>query len=57
MKPGMEVLAISLGGACGALLRYYIAVASKALITSEFSWGTFAANVLGCFLILSLIHI
>ena len=51
MKPGMEVLAISLGGACGALLRYYIAVASKALITSEFSWGTFAANVLGCFLI------
>ena len=51
MKPGMEVLAISVGGACGALSRYYLAVASKALINSTFPWGTFIANVLGCFFI------
>ena len=51
MKPGMELIAISLGGACGALLRYYLAVVSKAIIASTFPWGTFTANVLGCFLI------
>ena len=51
MKPPMEVLVIALGGACGALLRYYIVVATIARRSTEFALGTFIANVLGCFLI------
>lgn len=51
MKPGLQVLVIAMGGACGALLRYYFAVAAKSWQTTGFPIGTFFANVLGCFLI------
>jgi len=53
----MNVLAIALGGACGALLRYGIALATKQLWVSpvtatiaNFPLGTFIANMLGAFL-------
>jgi len=47
----MEALIIGLGGACGALLRYYIVVATISRRTTEFALGTFLANIVGCFLI------
>ena len=45
------MLTIAMGGACGALLRYYLAVAAKAWPATSIPIGTFIANVLGCFLI------
>ena len=51
MKPGMQIILIALGGACGAVSRYYLAVATNALHQTSFPWGTFVANILGSFLI------
>lgn len=45
-----NLLAISLGSICGALLRYGLSVSTVKLIDSPFPWGTLAANVIGCFL-------
>jgi fluoride exporter len=47
----LPVLAvIAFGGGLGALARYGLARALPTR-TGEFPWGTFVANVLGCFLI------
>lgn len=43
-------LAVLLGGGAGSLLRYGIGVFLRRG-EGAFPWGTFAANVLGCFLI------
>lgn len=43
-------LAVGLGGAAGALGRFYLVVAMKRLDT-VFPWGTLLVNVLGSFLI------
>ena len=43
--------AIALGGALGALSRYYLSVAVERFNTSAFPLGTFAVNVLGSLLI------
>ncbi len=51
MKPGMEILAVASGGACGALARYGISLFTHWAIKSQFPWGTLAANVIGCLLI------
>ena len=56
MKPGTEILVISLGGACGALSRYYITKLSLSWFSADWhAWGipigTLIANLLGCFLI------
>lgn len=45
-----NLLAISLGSVCGALLRYALYFSSVKLFDSQFPWGTLAANVIGCFL-------
>ena len=44
-----ELLAIGLGGFCGALARHGFNVALKRL--ADFPWNTFAANMTGCLLI------
>lgn len=44
----MTALAVALGGAVGALLRFWLAQRSA---TAGFPWGTLAANVLGSFLL------
>ena len=44
----MSWLFVALGGACGASLRYFIALQFSPL-TTKFPWGTFLANSLGCF--------
>ena len=40
-----------LGGGLGALCRYGLGVAGGRLMGAGFPWGTFAANMIGCFLI------
>ncbi|MFN3163075.1 MAG: fluoride efflux transporter CrcB [Pseudohongiellaceae bacterium] len=44
-------LAIALGGALGAVGRYWLTVAANQLNSSSFPLGTFLVNVLGSFLI------
>lgn len=46
----LNILAVFIGGGTGASLRYLITkLASKCCGFSQ--WGTFGANILGCFLI------
>jgi CrcB protein len=40
-------LAIAAGGAVGALLRYWVSVASHALLGTGFPYGTLVVNALG----------
>ena len=44
----MTLLAIAVGGAAGALLRFGVATGMTALLGRAFPYGTLAANVLGC---------
>lgn len=44
----MTWLLIALGGAVGAPLRYLADRAVQSRHTSDFPWGTFAVNVVGC---------
>jgi CrcB protein len=46
-----KILLVMAGGAVGALCRYGISVASVRLFGPGFFWGTFIANMIGCFLI------
>ena len=46
-----QILAVAAGGACGALSRWGITIGMQRLAGKSFPWGTFAANMLGCFLI------
>jgi CrcB protein len=43
------VLAIALGGAFGAVARYFIARWSGMMLGEGFPWGTLTVNVVGCF--------
>lgn len=45
-----EVLLLSLAGACGALARYWLSNAVYAAAGQSMPWGTWAVNILGCFL-------
>ncbi|NKB49548.1 MAG: fluoride efflux transporter CrcB [Alphaproteobacteria bacterium] len=44
------VLAIALGGAIGAVGRYYVSVAMTLVMGHGFPWGTLVVNVAGSFL-------
>jgi CrcB protein len=44
-------IAVGLGGAVGALLRYGLVSLVHARTTSPFPWGTLAVNLLGAFLL------
>lgn len=41
-------LAVFLGGGLGSVLRFAISRFSMKLISSDFPWGTFIANMLAC---------
>lgn len=47
----MPLLYIALGGALGALARYGVSLAFLAWLGRASFWGTFAANLGGCFAI------
>lgn len=46
-----SILIVGIGGFVGSGLRYIVTVLSRQLFHSNFPIGTFAVNVLGCFLI------
>ena len=45
------LLAIALGGALGALGRYFITGYIQNLTGNQFPWGTLSVNILGCALL------
>jgi CrcB protein len=47
----MQLLSVSLGGALGALARYFVATSVNQWGGSSFPWGTLLVNVAGSFLI------
>ncbi|WP_170318864.1 fluoride efflux transporter CrcB [Allorhizocola rhizosphaerae] len=47
----MTVLLVAFGAGCGAVARYLIDRAIQARHDSVFPWGTFAANIIGSFLL------
>lgn len=46
-----KLLAIMVGGAIGAVLRYGVTIGSTRLFGSSFPWGTLIVNTAGCLLI------
>lgn len=47
----MKILLIGVGGAFGAVSRYFVSKYTLALFGSRLPWGTLAVNVLGSFLL------
>ncbi len=47
----MQVLAIACGGACGALIRFWLANAVHDQLGRDFPYGTFVVNLIGCLFI------
>lgn len=51
----MNVLAVGLGGCLGSIARYWLATAMHRQFGHGFPYGTLAVNLLGCFLLGSVI--
>jgi fluoride exporter len=47
----VKILAVAVGGALGALLRYGASSVAQAAARSAFPWGTLGVNAVGCLLI------
>ena len=45
------IILVGLGGGLGSILRYLTAVVVNKYFQQSFPWATFAANVIGCFII------
>lgn len=45
-----KILLLSLAGTCGTLARYWLSGAVYGVMGRDFPWGTWAVNILGCFL-------
>lgn len=46
-----HLLIVGIGGGAGSIARYLLHRLSLTLYPSVFPWGTFAVNIIGCFLI------
>lgn len=46
----MQAISIAMGGAVGALLRFWVSTAVYDKLGRQFPWGTLSVNVLGSFL-------
>jgi len=46
-----QMLAVAIGGACGAMMRFWLAAAVQRAAGGAFPWGTLTVNVLGSFLL------
>ncbi len=46
-----KVLALGIGGFIGSNLRYFITLVTHNIFGNKFPYGTFAVNILGCFLL------
>ena len=47
----LKVLSIAIGGAAGAVLRYWVSGLAHYFMGSAFPWGTLAVNLIGSFII------
>lgn len=47
----MQLVAIGVGGAIGAVLRFIISGLAYNLLGQDFPWGTLVVNMIGCFVI------
>ena len=47
----LKILLVMAGGSLGAVGRYLISLGAVRFFGTGLSWGTFSANMLGCFLI------
>lgn len=47
----MQLIAIGVGGAIGAVLRFIISGIAYNVLGQNFPWGTLVVNMIGCFLI------
>jgi CrcB protein len=47
----LQIIAIGVGGAIGAILRFAISGLAYNLFGQNFPWGTFVVNMIGCFAI------
>lgn len=47
----MQLIAIGVGGAIGAVLRFVISGIAYNIFGQNFPWGTLVVNMIGCFLI------
>ena len=47
----MQYIAIGVGGAIGAILRFVISGITYNVLGQNFPWGTLVVNMIGCFLI------
>ena len=46
----LKVLLVAVGGAVGSVARYGVSTAATKWFGTNFPWGTFAVNGIGCFL-------
>ena len=46
-----QLVAVAVGGACGAVMRWLMASGIQKVAGGAFPWGTFAVNALGSFLL------
>ena len=47
----LKILIVMVGGSLGAAARYLVSLGAVRLFGTGLNWGTFAANMMGCFLI------
>jgi fluoride exporter len=47
----LQLIAIGVGGAIGAMLRFIISGIAYNILGQNFPWGTLVVNMIGCFLI------
>lgn len=45
------ILLVGMGGAAGSIARYLISQTIESRVLSSFPYGTFAVNIVGCFII------
>lgn len=46
-----SIILVGLGGGIGSILRYLTSFVCNKYLPSQFPWGTFIVNILGCLLI------
>lgn len=49
MTHTLTLLAVAIGGACGAVMRYLVGLLAIMVMGHGFPWGTLAVNVIGSF--------
>jgi len=47
----LKIIAVAVGGACGALMRYGVYSTVGDISRGKFPWATFAVNCVGCYIL------